>query len=481
LGAVSVTFRVRAFRFVPPRGQDATPQPQTMAEFRFNGVSATGQPVQGTIFAPNKRVANKKVTDLATRHSFTLRGLEERVFFRYKVKHPNGNVVTGEQKAYTAEEIEKALSRMGLEVLSVQKKLLSLSSKPPTGDVIMFVRLAANLLNEKMPFNEVLNLLVADISSPALKQTIRDINGDLKSGVEAKQAFMKHQDKLGKFTAYMLGVASQSGNMSEIYEATAKFLERRDEFKKSVRSSMIMPSVTILATIGVFIWYVWYIVPATAGLFSTFEGIQLPPLTSASLVMANWLDKNMMYLILTMALSIGGVVMFLRSPRGQFLAHKHMIRLPIIGSLLHKLNIEVFSRVFAILYSGSGQNNEVIKVAAEACGNTYMEHQIKTITIPMMMAQGTDLVKAMEASGVFTSMALARFRTGSETGAVRKSAQQMADYYEKETTMKLEVTVQSIQTVVSLFIGIIVALLTVLSAETALIRPDSADMMNRRR
>jgi len=448
-----------------------------MGEFRFNGVSANGQPVQGTIFAPNKRTANKKVTDLADRHKFTLRDLEERSFYRYKVRHPSGKVITGEQKAFGPDEIEKALSRMGMEVLSVQKKLLNLQMKPPNGDIIMFVRLAANLLNEKMPFNEVLNLLVADISSPALKQTIRDINADLKGGLEAKQAFMKHQDKLGKFTAYMLGVASQSGNMSEIYEATAKFLERRDEFKKSVRSSMIMPAVTILATVAVFIWYVWYIVPSTAGLFSTFEGIQLPPLTRASLVMSGWLDRNMMWLILGIAGSVGGFVAFLRSPKGSFLAHKHMIRLPIIGSLLHKLNIEVFSRVFAILYSGSGQNIEVIKVAAEACGNAYMEHQIKTIAIPMMVAQGADLVKAMEATEVFTPMAIARFRTGSETGAVRNSAQQMADYYEKETSLKLEVAVQSIQTAVSLFIGIIVAFLTVLSAETALIRPEAADMM----
>jgi type IV pilus assembly protein PilC len=174
---------------------------------------------------------------------------------------------------------------------------------------------------------------------------------------------------------------------------------------------------------------------------------------------------------------VGGLVAFLRSPKGKFLAHQYMIRVPVIGSLLHKLNIEVFSRVFAILYSGSGENIEVIKVAAEASGNSYMEHRIKTITIPMMVAQGADLVKAMEASNVFTPMTLARFRTGAETGAVRKSAQQMAAYYEKETTLKLKTAVETIQTVVALFIGLLVAFLTVLSAETALIRPSANDMM----
>jgi type IV pilus assembly protein PilC len=448
-----------------------------MGEFRFTGNTANGQPVQGTVFAPNRRTAQKKVTSLADQHRFQLRQLEERMIFKYKVRHPSGKTVAGEQKAYNADELRQALDRMGVEVLQVQKQLLSFNRKPPTGDVIMFVRLAANLLNEKMPFNEVLNLLVADISSSSLKQVLRDINADLKGGMEAKAAFMKHQEKLGKFTAYMLGVASQSGNMAEIYEATARFMERKDEFRKSVKSSLIMPAVTVFAAFAVLIWYVWYIVPQTAGLFQNFEGIELPPLTTFSIAASEWLDRNMTYLIVGFLAAVGAAIAFLRSPKGRFMSHQYMIRIPVIGSLLHKLNIEVFCRTFAILYSGSGENIEVIKVAAEASGNSYMEHRVKTITIPMMVAQGADLVKAMDASGVFTPMTLARFRTGAETGAVRKSAQQMADYYEKETTLKLKTAVETIQTIVALFIGLLVAFLTVLSAETALIRPSANDMM----
>lgn len=449
-----------------------------MAEFRFSGLSSTGQSVQGVVYAPNKRTAQKKVAALAEQHTFTLREVEQRMLYRYKVKHPSGKVLKGEQKAYAEDEIRTALGRMGLEVLSVQKNLLSFDRKPPTGDIIMFVRLAANLLMEKMAFSEVMNLLMADISSPSLKHILRDISSDLKGGTEAKQAFMKHQDGLGKFTAYMLGVASQSGNMAEIYEATARFLERRDEFKKSVKSALIMPAVTILATLGVFIWYVWYIVPQTAGLFADFEGIELPPLTTFSLAFSAFLDKWMGVIAVLLVLASAGLFAYFRTPKGKFLMAKYMIRIPVVGSLLHKLNIEVFSRVFAILYSGSGENLEVIKVAAEACGNPYMEHQIKTITIPMMMGQGADLVRSMEASGVFTPMTLSRYRTGAETGSVRKSAQQMADYYERETTLKLKMAVETIQTFVGLFIGLMVAFLTVLSAETAMIRPSSNDIMS---
>ena len=448
-----------------------------MAEFRFTGVSTGGQSVQGTVYAPNKKTAQKKVQGLSKQHAFTLRDLEERMIFKYKIKHPSGKIVKGEQKAYAEDEIRSALERMGLEVLSIQKNLFNHQRKPPTGDVIMFVRLAANLLMEKMAFTEVMNLLMTDISSTSLKSVLRDISSDLKGGIEAKQAFMKHQEALGKFTAYMLGVASQSGNMAEIYEATARFLERKDEFRKSIKSALIMPAVTIFATIGVLIWYVWYIVPQTAGLFSSFEGLELPPLTTFSIAASVFLDKWMGLMFVVFFAAVVGFVAWARTPKGQFLLSKYMIRIPVIGGLLHKLNIEVFCRVFAILYSGSGENLEVIRVAAEASGNPYMEHQIKTKTIPMMMGQGADLVRSMEAAEVFTPMTLSRFKTGAETGAVRKSAQQMADYYERETSLKLKVAVETIQTFVGLFIGLMVAFLTVLSAETAMIRPSSSDMM----
>jgi type IV pilus assembly protein PilC len=431
------------------------------------------------VFAPTRRAAQKKIASMSEQHRFNTRELQERRIYLYKVKHPTGKVIEGEQKAYSPEEVETALRKMGLEVVKVQSKLFNYQPTPPRMDIIMFVRLAANLLNDKLPFDEILSLLVGDISSKSLRQVIRDLNADLRGGMDAQQAFMKHQHMLGKFTAYMLGIASKSGNMSEIYEATAKFLERQNEFKKSVKSAMITPAVTMAVLMAALVWYVWYIFPQTAGLFEEL-GMELPTMTAKTLAFSRWLDVNYWWVLLLMFAGIGAFVAYARTEKGKFEIHKNLIRLPMIGSLLHKLNVEIFCRVFAILYSGAGENIGVIKIAAEACGNSYMEHRIKTITIPMMVAQGSDLVKAMEASGVFTPMAIARFRSGAETGNVRKSALQMADYYQKETELKLKSTVESIQTGVAIVITIAICFLTIISSEIALVQPSSQDMMNAR-
>lgn len=446
-------------------------------EYRFSGIGQSGQPVQGTVFAPSRRAAGKKIETLAEKHNFRHQGMEERRMYVYKVRHPNGQVIKGEQKAFSTEELSTALRKMGLEVVSVNKKLLDSQRKPPRGDMIMFVRLAANLLKDKLPFDEVLNLLVNDVSSRSLRQVIRDLNADLKGGMDAQQAFLKHQHMMGKFTAYMLGIASRSGNMAEIYEATARFLERKNEFKKSVRSAMITPTITILVLIAAFVWYIWYIFPETARLFEGMN-VTLPSMTQKTLDFADWMDANYGWVALViLVITVAGVI-YARSDRGRFTIHRYIIRIPVVGSLLHKLNIEIFCRVFAILYSGAGDNIGVIKIAAEACGNAYMEHRIKTITVPMMVAQGSELVRSMEASGVFTQMTLARFRSGSETGNVRSSALQMADYYEKETELKLKSAVEGIQTAVAIFITVAICFLTIISSEIALIQPSATDMMN---
>ncbi|HET9131409.1 MAG TPA: type II secretion system F family protein, partial [Terriglobia bacterium] len=139
----------------------------------------------------------------------------------------------------------------------------------------------------------------------------------------------------------------------------------------------------------------------------------------------------------------------------------------------HKTAIEIFCRVFYALYSGSGENIEVIRMAAEACGNKYMEHQIKSIAIPLMLERGKGLTEAFEATGVFTKTAISRFNSGAETGNVRNTALQLADYYEKETTYRLKNAIEVIQLAVSMVIMIVLTGLTIVSSETATVRPKS--------
>jgi type IV pilus assembly protein PilC len=270
----------------------------------------------------------------------------------------------------------------------------------------------------------------------------------------------------------MLGLASKSGNMVEIYESAAKFLERNAEFKRNLRSALITPMVTLFVLFLACLFYVAYIFPKTAEIFLKFH-IKLPPMTAATLKMSDWFQSN--FLILTIIFGVPAIFFarFLMTERGRDWRDKYLIKIPVLGSMFHKTSIEIFCRVFYALYSGSGENIEIIRMAAEACGNRYMEHQIKTIAIPMMLERGKGLTEAFEATGVFTKTAISRFSSGAETGTVKTTAIQLAEYYEKETSYRMKNAIEIIQLSVSMIMMVVLTALTLVSSESALVRPEA--------
>lgn len=441
-----------------------------MVEFKFTAQKLNGQSITGTLTADTSLDGKKKIQRLAEKNQLKIVSVEKKVTFIYKARKGNDKPISGEQKAFNKKEVEDAITRLGFKVLSVNKKLLDFQAKPPVADIVTFVKISAELLEQKLAYGEILTLLINDTQNLSLKNTLKEINNELKKGADSQATFLKYQDVFGKFTAYMLGLASKSGNMTEIYRATAKFLERRQEFKKNMRSALITPAVTVFVLFLAVIFYVAYIFPETAKLFVRF-GVELPPMTAFTLKMSDFLIGNPILVAAVCLVPPIALWQFSRTDKGKFLIDQYMLKLPVMGPLVHKTLIEVFCRVFYTLYSGSAESIEPIRIAAEATGNKYFEDRVKNVAIPLMIKKGVGVTDAFEASGVFTETALSRFHSGEETGTIKNTALQLANYYETETVYKLKNLIELIQVAIAMFIMIVMILLTLVSAETATVRP----------
>jgi type IV pilus assembly protein PilC len=448
-----------------------------MIEFKFTAEKPGGQIISGSLSAATSMEGKRKIQKLAAKNQLKVRQIQKKYTFVYRVRRSaSEKPIRGEQKAYTKKEVEEALSRLGYQVISVTRKLMEFSGKPPHAEIVTFVKISAELLDQKLTYNEILTLLINDTQNKTLKETLKEINNDLKKGADSEATFLKYQTVFGKFTAYMLGLASKSGNMAEIYKATAKFLERNQEFKKSLRSALITPIVTLFVLFLAVMFYVGYIFPETAKLFVKFK-LELPPMTAFTLQISNFLEANP--LLVAAFTIIPPVVLwrFVKTKRGEFLYDQYILKMPIIGSLIHKTVIEVFSRVFYTLYSGSAESIEPIRIAAEASGNKYFEDKIKNVAIPLMIKKGVGITDAFEVSGVFTETALSRFHSGEETGTIKNTALQLANYYESETVYRLKNVIEMIQVTIAMIIMIVMILLTLVSAETATVSPKQPNVV----
>ncbi len=439
-------------------------------EYRFKGSSPQGKLVQGTFTVGSKSEGKQHIKRLLERYNLTLISLEKKRDWLYKIHVPGKKPIKGRQSSFTKEEVANALTKMGYNSFKINPVLFDIPTKPSGQDVMMFIKLSTTMLKDKMSFGKILGMLAEEQTNRAMKDALIQIENQLKAGAEGREVFMRFTNVFGKFPAFMLGLATRSGNMAEVFEATSKFIERDMEIKKNLNKALISPMFAVLATIGAVIYYVVKIFPSTAELFLKYD-IPLPVMTKSTLELSHWLSGTWWIIMIIVVAPIIIVGRWWSTPSGKVWKDQHIIKLPMIGHLIHKSSIEIYFRVFGTIYSGAGDNIETIRTASEACRNAWMEQKIKHITIPLMLREGEAFVPAMEASGVFTKTALTRLKTGQETGNILQAAQQIATYYEAETSYKMGTMIEYIQTFVGLFISIVITLLTVVSAEIATISP----------
>jgi type IV pilus assembly protein PilC len=384
--------------------------------------------------------------------------------FTYRVRR-GSKVIDGYQTAYSKSDVQQHLRRLGFEIVYIRRHF-EIQFKAASSELVSFVTTSARLLEQKMTYSEVLNIMVNNTKDAALKNAIRNIILDLKSGVDSRDAFLKQSKVFGEHVALMLGIASKSGEMTSIFKSVAALVERQTEFKKSLVSSLVMPAITSLTVFGAIIFYAVYLVPRMMEMLGPMM-LETPPLTKMTMSFNEFLRDNYVWISVLGISSMAAFYGYLLTAKGKLMRDRVLIHIPYIGNIFRNTSTEIFCRVLGIMYTSSRENIEAIQVAAEASGNLYLSHRIKTVSIPSMLKYGTELSRALDAANFFPDIFISRFNTASETGAVKDTAVQVADYYQLENQFALKNLMSIIEISITLVIMIALIFLTILSTETA--------------
>ncbi|HEY5615082.1 MAG TPA: type II secretion system F family protein [Bacteroidota bacterium] len=439
-------------------------------DYKIEVKDRSGKPGSRYITAITYFAAREKANALAKAQGWTISSIHKKKNFFYKVQR-GATAMEGTQSAYTREEVLEALKRIGGEKITVRREF-EINSRAPMSELVSFISTSAKLLEQKMPFHEILLIMSTNVKDKNLKRALRDIIKDLKEGMDSRDAFLRQSAVFGDDTALMLGLASRSGNMKSIFESVARFVERLADFRKALASSLILPAVTSLALIGALAFYVLVLLPDMAETLAPMS-TGLPPLTQFTIDFSEFVKEHIFLLTFLLAAPVIAFYMYIMTPKGRLMLDRYVIRIPYVGTILRNTSVEMFCRVLGIMYTSSGENIDAIQYASESSRNHYLEHQIKNIAIPTMLKYGTELPKALEWTTFFPEMVLSRFKTASETGTVKDTAVQLADFYEMENRYALKNLTNVIELSISGMIMIVMVFLTYLSSESASIKIDS--------
>ena len=442
----------------------------TGSEYRITARDQSGKIIQRFVFAPSYLQARKKAKTICQLNRSALLSLKKKKNYNYAVRRGNKEI-TGVQSAYSRSEVTSALERLGFKVKYV-RPAFEFKMAASSGEIVSFVGTSAKLLEQKMPYTEVLRIMSNNVRDNYLRTALKDIIQDLKNGVDSRDAFARQGKVIGEHTALMLGIASKSGNMTSIFQSVAQLVERQADFKKGLASSLILPAVTSLTLVGAIAFYVVYLLPQMAEMLAPMTS-KMPPLTEATLQFSAFVQANIVWIVVLSLLATIGFYVYILSPTGRMAFHRFVIRIPYMGRILRNTSVEIFCRVLGIVYASSGENIDAIRLAGEASGNRYLDKQVKSVAVPLMLKYGTELAHALEQTNFFPDMVVSRFRTAGETGDVKATATQLADYYQMENQYAMKNLVSFIEVAISVIIMGALVFLTYLSSETASIRVDT--------
>jgi type IV pilus assembly protein PilC len=264
-----------------------------------------------------------------------------------------------------------------------------------------------------------------------LRESLRSVLADVEHGASLGDAMARRPRAFAPLYVAMVRAGEAGGILDDVLERLATFLERDADLRKKVRSALAYPVVVVIAASGLSAFLVARIVPMFGQMFEAFHA-ELPPSTRALLALGVALQQPLLWIAapLIVVTVAGALAATARTPRGALALDRARLRLPVIGSLLHKTITARIARMLATLLRSGIELVTAIAVVRPVAGSAAYGAALARVDVALRA--GEPLTAPLEASKLFDPLAIALLRVGEETGLVDEMLLKVAAYFESD-------------------------------------------------
>lgn len=320
-------------------------------------------------------------------------------------------------------------------------------------DKVVFSRQLATMVNAGVPIVSALNILEAQTSSKTLKAVLADLAKQVQGGASLSKAMSDHPNAFNPVYVNMVKAGESGGILDQVLERLATQQEKDAEIIHKVRGAMIYPGVITTVTIAAFFFMMTVIVPKMATIFDSFNAT-LPAYTRGLLAISKFLTHDST-IILVGVVALGfGVYRYVRTRQGKQVLDNLVIRLPLFGMIVRKVNIARFARTLGSLVSSGISILDALNTTSEALGNSVFKSAI--VHIAQEVKNGRPINEGLRQNKIFPPIISQMVLVGEETGQLDAILLKVAEFYEKEVQTVVENLTSVIEPVLIIIIGALI-------------------------
>jgi type IV pilus assembly protein PilC len=359
--------------------------------------------------------------------------------------------------AATEQAAIAALLNRNLLVVSIQEKVgkkgKTRGGKVPLADLVVFTRQLATMIDAGIAIVQALQALAEQSSNKIMRDTVRDVCTRVESGESFSEALLKHPKTFNNLYVSMVQAGEKGGLLAEILARLATYLENTARLRKKVKSAMMYPTGVTVVAIGITIFLLVKVIPVFKEVYAGF-GAKLPAPTQALISVSDALRH---YLWAVLILAVGGTygwLQFIKTKQGRDFWDARRIKLPIFGSIAHKICLARFTRTLASLVRSGVPILDVLQIVSSTVGNTVFEKAIKAASGDIERGEG--IAAALGKHPVFPAMVIRMLTAGEQTGNIDNMLERVSDFLDEEIETTLSGLMSLIEPLLIVFLGVVV-------------------------
>ena len=381
--------------------------------------------------------------------------------FTYTAYTEDKRLVKGKVSAVSEEAATQLLGYGGYRVVSLRsgirlinmEKLLARFSRIKPQQIVMFSRQLALLLESGTDIATSLDLLQEQTDNQTLGKIIAEIASDVRGGSSLSAALSKHPRAFSSMYHRAIAAGEQGGKMEVVLKQMASHIEKSMTTEKQIRGALTYPFVIVLVAVVVVIILVTFVLPAFTGMYKQF-GVELPLMTRILIGIADWASKYGVYLIIAILVAAFAVYFYIRTPGGKRWWDATMLKLPVLGRIVHLGELGRCCRTMALLIRIGLPLPEVMAMTIFNSNNKVVGDNLTAVQQELMRGEG--LSRPMAKRKLFLPLMTQMVKVGEETGNLDNTLDTVADSFEMDSSDKTKSAVALIQPVMTIIIGLLV-------------------------
>ena len=395
--------------------------------------------------------------------------------FVWRAAQPDGQLIEGRTEAAASDAVLRQLRERGLTPLRVQDAAETPTATGVKGfrgranrraargpvtqaDVLALTTELSIMLRAGLALDNALRVLIEMSAKPSVKTMLEGILEDVKGGAPFSRALGTRKNLFGDFYVNMVRSGEASGQMSQVLERLVAHMNRLRALRESVVSATIYPAILLGVALLSLVGMLGFVVPQFEKLFKDM-GDALPLPTRIVMVLGQGFKHY------GLAIAIGAILLgwlglrWLRSPAGQVWWQNRALRLPIIGSLLYKYELTLFTRSFGTLLGNGVPLLTALHIATETVGNVNLRAPLAKMA--PQVKEGVRITRAMDSTQVFEPLAINLVRVGEETGRIGPMMLELSDVLDREVETGIKRALTLLEPMLILLLGVLIAAIIV--------------------